>query len=160
LVRFSQSASSLNKIVSVIRPQSQEGDVLVGDKKSRFYGGNLVDSHNVFVNNSLRFEEDVKTREESWAHVVECFPAVKKSEFFDSRFNSDRNIIAINLQAAPKEFHSSLKSGIVTSSLNSDVSLKLNLVGTPATPLRVDSYLISDVRYFLPTSGSDLKVEL
>jgi hypothetical protein len=145
--------------VSIIRPQGQEGDISVVDKKSKYYSGENVDSHNIFVNNALFFEEDIKSREESWAHVTECFPSIKYSEFFDSRFNTTRNMIAVNLQAAPKEFHASLKSGIVTSALNSDVTLRLNFTGTPS-PLRVDSYLMSDVRYYLPTSGSDLKVEL
>jgi len=157
LIRWSSAHTSLNKTITVLRQQS---NVAAGDypgKMSTFYSGANTQSYNAFINNVLYFEEDIDSQPESWQQFRSAFPEVKHSEFFDSDFNTTKNVFALNIQEAPF-FHEYITSGVKTSNLNSDIVLRVNFNGTPSTPLQADSFLISDALIYLDTRG-DLKVK-
>jgi hypothetical protein len=158
LIRLSSSHSSLNKVLTVLKAQASTSAVDEPGKMTSFHSGELIKSHNVFLNNTLLYEEDVDSRPESWQHFRTAFPAVHSSEFFDARYNTDRNVIAVDVQACPR-FHTAITSGVSTSSMNSDTVIRLNLTSAPNWPLRSDSYLMSDALVYLDSARGDLKIK-
>lgn len=160
LIRWSSAHTSLNKVLTVLRPQTQVTGVDKLDRFSSFNSGQDIQQHNVFLNNILYFEEDVDSVEESWQHLVASWPSVKRAEYFNELFNTTRNVIAVNIQAAPPAFHKQITSGVKTSDLNSDIVLRVNFSGPPGSPLRSDSYLCSDALIYLDGNGrKDLMVK-
>ena len=67
--------------------------------------------------------------------------------------------MATTLAAAPSEFARRISSGVKSSELNSDLTYRVELTGTPASALRVDSFLISDAVIFLAGNGRYLQVK-
>jgi hypothetical protein len=158
LIRWSSAHTSLNKVLTVLRPQANVGSVDYQGKFENFYSGEYTQSWNAFINNVLFFEEDVNSQPESWQQLTSAFPSAKNSQYFDSAFNSTKNVFALNVQAAP-HFHEHITSGVKTSNLNSDVVMRINFTDTPDAPLRSDSYLYSDALIYLDGARGDLKVK-
>lgn len=159
LIRLSSAHTSLNKVLTVIRTAANPGDISVVDKQNAFYSGANFANLNLFVNNVLHFEEALDSLEELYGQLVKACPAVERSDWFDTLYATTRNVIAVNLQAAPIEFTKQLSSGIKTSDLNSDVVIRLGFTGVPAAALRADSYLISDALLYLEGPRGELKVK-
>ena len=157
LIRLSSAHSSLNKTLTVLRPTTQPGDIDVQNRLSSYYSGANFASLNVFINGSLYFEEDVISVEELWHQLHKAFGEVHTSDWFNTLFNTTRNVVAVNLQAAP-EFEKTLSSGVKTAALNSDVVLRVNFTGVPASALRSDTFLFSDALVSLEQRGGDLKI--
>lgn len=159
LIRLSSNHSSLNSILTVIRPTTQPGAIGTADKMATFYSGANFSALNVFVNSQLLFEEDINSIEEMWLQAKRAFPDISRSEFFTTLYATTRNVIALNLRSSPPDFHHRVSSGVKTSNLNSDVVVRLTYTGTPGSALQADSFLSSDARVYLDNRSGELKIE-
>ena len=92
-------------------------------------------------------------------HFKKSFPAVAHSEWFDIGFNESKNIICVDLTAAPPAFQHAISSGQRTSNLNSDLVLKIEFVSSPEDAIRADSFLFSDALIYLENNKGDLKIK-
>jgi hypothetical protein len=115
----------------------------------------------MFINGQLFYEEDISSPFERWVHMKSVYPDIKNSEFFDSeKYGTNGHVICNRLASAPHRF-THLLSGTKTSSLNSDVVLKLDLVATPPETLVTTSFLTASALVYLdPVTGGrgDLKI--
>jgi len=159
LCRFSSAHTSLNKIVTLLRPQSQVSGITTSGKLDTTYSGVNISSYNLHVNNSLYYEEAVDSNEQSFTHFLSSFPQLATSEHFDTGYNTTKHLICVDMSAAPPAFQAEISSGKKTSSLNSDIVLKLDLTATPAETIRADSYLMSDALVYLDGQKGDLKIK-
>ena len=159
LCRFSSSHTSLNKIITILRRQARTIGLQNTDKLTQFVDGSKIVSYNVYVNNHLFYEQAVNSVQESFMHFKKSFPAVAHSEWFDIGFNESKNIICVDLTAAPPAFQHAISSGQKTSNLNSDLVLKIEFVSSPEDAIRADSFLFSDALIYLENNKGDLKIK-
>ena len=158
LLRLSSSHVSLNGILTVIRDQARTTDITAQEKFEMFDSGANRDRYNVLVYSLQFFEQDEASVEQSWKHLTDLFPCVEHATFFNGAFATERNVLALNLMAAPSEFQKVLTSGVPTGNMNSDITYRIRRHTAPATPLRADSFLFSDAVVYLEGTGRDLKV--
>lgn len=161
LIQWSSAHTSLEKVISIFRPQSQTVGLTQGGKLQNYYSAENIASYNIFLNCSLYFEVDVDSPEESWLHFKESYPCVANSEFFNMSFNKERNLICVNIAAAPPAFHKELLSGVKTANLNNPVTLRVNFKSPPSDVevLRNDSFLVSSALIYMDGMNGDLKVK-
>ena len=87
----------------------------------------------------------------------EGFPDVERVIHTD--FNDpSQGIVCLNLRACPKEYHGAITSGQSTSTLNSDLCLRLNLTYPPGVDVALESFLVADVT--LHAAEEDLHVNI
>jgi len=118
-----------------------------------------VASYNLHVNNQLFYEQSVDSSEQAFTHFLNSFPQLVTSEYFDTGYNTTKHLICVDMSAAPAAFQSEISSGKRTSSLNSDIVLKIDFAGEPPSTLRADSYLLSDALIYLDGQKGDLKIK-
>jgi hypothetical protein len=86
------------------------------------------------------------------------FEGVKSSENF-ANYDSTHFVLGNKLSAAPSDFDKYLTSGKKSSSMNSDISVKLNLFDVPSSPIVATTYMISTVLMQLDAGGrGDIRV--
>ena len=159
LVRFSSSHSSLDKFLVIFRDSATAtGGTKVKDKFNTFTLSDLLEA-NVYINSHLYKEEDIDSIQECWAEARKAFPDLACSDWFDLDYKTSKFFFALNLTSAPHDFYKKIQSGVKSSSLNSDIALKLNLAAIPTAPIRVDMYLISTATVYLSQPGGDLKIQ-
>ena len=159
LCRFSSSHTSLNKIITILRTQDRTMGVALRDKLTQFVDGSTIVSYNMYVNNHLFYEQNVDSVQEAYTHFKKSFPALAKSEWFDTGFTGLKNLICVDLTAAPPSFQHAISSGQKTSNLNSDLVLKIEFMKTPVDTIRADSFLFSDALIYLENNKGDLKIK-
>ena len=159
LCRFSSSHTSLNKIITILRSQGRAAGFTFTDKFTQFVDGSTIASYNVYVNNHLFYEQSVDSVQEAFTHFRKSFPALAHSEWFDTGFTGIKNLICVDLTAAPPTFQHAISSGQRTSNLNSDLVLKIEFVSNPAYAIRADSFLFSDALIYLENNKGDLKIK-
>jgi hypothetical protein len=159
MCRFSSSHTSLNKILTILRPQSTVSGVANSDKLSTWYSGANTDSYNIHVNNQLFYEQGVNSTEEAYSHFRTSFPELKHSEWFDTGYNTTKHLFCVDVTAAPASFQKEISSGLRSSNMNSDVVMKIDFTGLPSESIRADSYLFSDALIYLDGSKGDLKIK-
>ena len=160
LLRMASAHTSLNSIITTIRPQSQIADTTIDNKLQVFEDGTARVKYNLLVNSKLWFEEDQNSVEQSWKDFSEAYPAVVHSLFFDEDYQTSRNVLCNDFSAAPPEFWDTIASGVRTARINSDIVYKIQRVAAPPTPLRADSYMRADVVVYKDPKYSDLKIKL
>lgn len=160
LIRFSSSHSSLDKVLILFRDSTvATGGIQQKNKLNTFTLADNV-KFNLYVNQVLFNEEDVKSVEESWLNAIEAFPLLKRSSWFDTNYNGTKYFVAFDLTSSPYEFAREIESGIKTSAHNNDVALRITLKGVPANHVRADVFLFSSAVVFLDPRGSgDLKLK-
>ena len=158
LIRCSSSHQSVSAIVNLIRKQSQIDDISTPGKFEVFDSGENRDNFNVLVNNTLFFEENVSSVEQTWKDLTSIFPKAEFSTYFNESYLSTGNILPIWLNSAPPEFSQKVTSGIKTSAINSDITFRVKRNIPLTEPLRSDSFIRADAVVFLQNIGSDLKV--
>jgi hypothetical protein len=129
------------------------------DKFTQFVDGSTIASYNVYVNNHLFYEQNVDSVQEAYMHFKKSFPALAQSEWFDTGFTGLKNLICVDLTAAPPTFQHAISSGQKTSNLNSDLVLKIEFMKTPVDTIRADSFLFSDALIYLENNKGDLKIK-
>ena len=159
LCRFSSAHSSLNKILTIMRRQSNTVGTSILGKLHDTYSGENMHSYNVHVNNQLFYEEAIDSLEQSYSHFKKSFPKLCTSEWFDREYNTTKHLLCVDLAAAPPSFRKELSSGKKTSALNSDIVMKVDFTGVPDSAIRADSFLMSDVLIYLDGPKGDLKIK-
>jgi hypothetical protein len=161
LVRFSSSHQNLDSIVTLVRQQSFLSNINRPGKFDYTDSAANIEKTNMFINGQLFYEEDISSPFERWVHMKSVYPDIKNSEFFNSeKYGTNGHVICNRLASAPHRF-THLLSGTKTSSLNSDVVLKLDLVATPPETLVATSFLTASALVYLdPVTGGrgDLKI--
>ena len=158
LIRCSSSHQSVSAIVNLIRKQSQIDDIGTPGKFEVFDSGENRDNFNVLVNNTLFFEENVSSVEQTWKDLTSIFPKAEHSTYFNESYLATGNILPLWLNSAPPEFSQKVTSGIKTSAINSDITFRVKRNIPLTEPLRADSFIRADAVVFLMNKGSDLKV--
>ena len=158
LARFSSAHTSLNKILTIMRPQTRVSGFDIFDKMGNWCPGTDTREYNVHVNNQLFYEQAVDSTEQAFLHFARAFPMLCKSAHFDQGFNTNKHLICVDVTAAPAAFQKEISSGKRTANLNSDIVLKIEFTDTPAEAIRADSYLMSDALIYLDGMKGDLKI--
>ena len=158
LIRCSSSHQSVSSIVNMIRKVSQIDSIGTPGKFEVFDSGENRADFNVLVNNTLFFEENVNSVEQTWKFLTSIFPKAEFSTFFNENYLTTGNILPLWLNAAPSEFSQLITSGIKTSAINSDITFRVKRKLPVTEPLRADSFIRADAVVYLPSRGSDLKV--
>lgn len=161
LLRFQSSATSLDAIVTFL----QDSAVKNGDIKTQFKFDlcvNPIANNDLFINNTLYYEEPVDSNEQRWEELTSIFPKIEDSEWFDRSYQTTKHLIGTRLMSTSEKFQKALLSGKKTSAFNTDITLRLNLTAPPATPLVASSFLISSVLIYLDQSSGnrgDLRIQ-
>ena len=153
MLKISSSYTSLNAILGYLRVGPNEGT----GKRSRSYNPAAIAGMQMFVNNIAMYDVPIETRFQQFREFLESFPSVEESDFYTDFNDIAQFLVAINLRAAPREFHGFVTSGTSTSTLNSDLCLQLNLTNAPPSDLVLDSFLCADVTIIM--QGKDLYVK-
>jgi hypothetical protein len=158
MCRFSSAHTSLNKVITILRPQAQVSGLGAADKLSTWYSGENVREYNLHLNSQLYFEQAIDSTEQAFTHFLSSFPKLATSEHFDTGFNAQKHLFCVDVTAAPASFQKEISSGTHTANLNSPLLLKIDFTGPLAQPLRADSYLMSDALIYMDGSSGDLKI--
>ena len=154
MLKISSSYSSLNSILGYLHQSSLAQGA---DKRSRSCSPAVIAGMQFFTNNIAQFDIPIETRFQQFREFLEAFPSVEESDFYTDFNDVAQFLVAINLRAAPREFHGFVTSGTQTSTLNSDLCLQLNLTNAPPSDLVLDSFLCADVTIIM--QGKDLYVK-
>jgi len=149
----------LNKILTILREQSRVTGITTNGKLDTTYSGVNVSAYNVHLNSKLYYDQAVDSTAQAFTHFMSSFPQLATSEFYGTGYNTTRHAICVDMSAAPAAFQSEISSGKKTSNLNSDIVLKIDFTGDPASTLRADSYLMSDALIYLDGQKGDLKIK-
>lgn len=154
MLKISSSNTSLNAVLGYLH---QTQTALVKNRRSTSYNPVNLQSLQFYINNQQLFEIPVETKNQLFKELLESFPEIEMSEHFTDFNNPSQFLVCVNLRAAPREFIKHVTSGTMTSSLNSDICLNLNLTAPPPSDLVLESFLISDCTVY--SSGKDLLIK-
>ena len=143
MLKISSSYTSLNSILGYFRAGITTA--FPANKRTTSLGSDVVASYQFFVNNMAMYDVPLVGTPQQFQQFLEAFPSIEQSDYYTDFSDSSQYVICVNLRASPKEFHHVVTSGTSTSTLNSDLCLQLNLVGTGGSDVALESFLCADV---------------
>ena len=146
------NASNCSGVLSFLRIHANVNDITQEKYDNAFLPATFIQELDYRIGTRSIFDEPLSAINEYYDQIHHLYPEISKSRYFTpDGFKGPQHVISVNLSGAPSQFggvmEGSLISGVSSSQLVTDMSMKLTFNAASFTNIQCDHFVLSDIVY-------------